>query len=122
MFFLLIRQGDADVPIRVRNKVVHVHAEGANMQAVVGVATDDRIAHQIPVITFYIRCASHRLEGAGRPLIPPLMQLRCNRLFTREGDADGPSRVRNKGGHVHAEGANMQAVDGGATDERIIAL
>lgn len=122
MFFLLIRQGDADVPIQVRNKVVHVHAEGANMQAVVGVATDDRIAHQIPVITFYIRCASHRLEGAGRPLIPPLMQLRCNRLFTREGDADGPIQVRNKGVHVHAEGANTQAVGGVATDERIIAL
>lgn len=122
MFFLLIRQGDADVPIRVRNKVVHVHAEGANMQAVVGVATDDRIAHQIPVITFYIRCASHRLEGAGRPLIPPLMQLRCNRLFTREGDADAPTRGRNKVAHVHAEGANKQAGAGGATDDRIIAL
>lgn len=122
MFFLLIRQGDADVPIQVRNKVVHVHAEGANMQAVVGVATDDRIAHQIPVITFYIRCASHRLEGAGRPLIPPLMQLRCNRLFTREGDADAPNQGRNKVVHEHAEGANRQAVEGGATDERIIAL
>ena len=123
MFRCRTRTGAADVPVRIRRRVVQIRVQSAYMRVIVRVAAVDRRRpkHRSwrtsnPCVAYYV---IYVISGGGIPLLRFAQFTLSDKWFARRGAADAPVRIRRRVVQIRAQSAYMHAIVRVAAADRV---
>ena len=125
MFRCRTRTGAADVPVRIRRRVVQIRVQSAYMRVIVRVAAVDRrrpkhrswrTSNPCVAYSYYV---IYVISGGGIPLLRFAQFTLSDKWFARRGAADVPARTRRRVVQIRAQSAHTRAMARVAAADRI---
>ena len=123
MFRCRTRTGAADVPVRIRRRVVQIRVQSAYMRVIVRVAAVDRRRpkHRSwrtsnPCVAYYV---IYVISGGGIPLLRFAQFTLSDKWFARRGAADDPARIRRRVVQKRVQSAHTRAIVRVAAADRV---